>query len=76
MKHFGIVVTVAFVLGGCSSAMDPGSSVGEGQVSRIGRIAPVRHATISVAERRRLINKLLKARNHHLEDALRDIEAR
>ncbi len=76
MKHFGSIVLVAFVLGGCSSVMDYGALAGDDQVRRIGRIAPARHATMSATERQRLINKLLNERNHHREDALRDIEAR
>ena len=68
-----------FMLGGCSSAMDYGSSLGESGIRRIGRIEPVRPAPrpiMSEEERQRLINELVREGRHHREEALREIEAR
>ncbi|MCF6199645.1 MAG: hypothetical protein L3J67_09670 [Hyphomicrobiaceae bacterium] len=75
MKRFGSIVLVALVLGGCSSGGSYSPS-GEDQLSRIGRIAPVKRGTISARERQRLIKRLIRARKHHREEALREIEAR
>jgi len=76
VKSFGSMVLVALVLGGCGSTMDYSSSIGENQVRHIGRVVPVKRGTISARERRRLIKRLIRARKHHRQEALREIEAR
>ena len=74
MKRFGnLVLLGAFVggaLGGCSSAMDYASSVGDQEALRIGRVVTPEE------ERKHLIDTLNKVKKTHRLDALREIEAR
>lgn len=80
MKHIVLLVLVLPLLGGCSSYMEALSSIDEKGVHRIGQLDR-RHvirepAATPSKERQRLIDELVRERDHHREEALQEIERR